>query len=430
MKDAREPSFARQRYALALAFLVLALVGATAHAAEPARPGDVVLWLSMDGFRSDYLERTELPHLQRLIKEGVHSVELEPIFPAITFPSHISQATGVRVSQHGIPSNTFYDSAANFTHRYPWYGRLLEAEPIWLTTSRQGVRTAALDWPLSHSQRGRVTAAYFENRFDTSKSDRQRLERIIEVWEKDEHEEPLRLIMGYIVATDTVGHERGPDADEVLEVARATDALFGAFLAQAIKTFEKHRRGHEQLYVLVTTDHGMSKVHTLVHLGHLSGMEGKEGITLSTGGNVGDLFFDKELPDRDATIQAALENVGKHPFAKAYKREELPKQWGLAHPTRVGDVVVVLENGHTFTRQPKGVSMPVGEKGPLGMHGYDPKQNPEMLGPMILWRYPRPLKPKQLGRVHALQLHPTICKLLGVAPSELAKEPPIEIEPE
>lgn len=413
-------------------FLLLVLLAAPVYpcaAADPVAktsPGDVVLWLSIDGFRSDYLERAEMPRLRKLMKEGIYSLELEPIFPAITFPSHISQATGVRVAKHGIPSNTFYDSAADFTHRYPWYGRLLEAEPIWLTASRQGVRTAALDWPLSHSQRGKVTAAYYEDRFDTSKSDRQRLDRILEVWDKDEHEQPLRLIMGYIVATDTVGHERGPDSREVLEVARDTDALVGAFLDQVTKTFNKHRRGEQQLYVLLTTDHGMSNVHTLVHLGNLAAVEGLKGIHLSTGGNVGDIFFDKEMPDRATAIAQAMAEIGKHKFAKAYQREALPKAWDMAHPTRVGDIVVVLDNGHSFTRRPKGVSMPTDEKGPLGMHGYDPQQNADMLGPMIVWRYPAALKPQRLGRVHALQLHPTVARLLGIQPSEMAGEKPIE----
>src|SRR5438045_4017685 len=31
---------------------------------------------------------------------------------------------------------------------------MLQAEPIWLTAKRQGVRTLVHDWPLSHAQRG------------------------------------------------------------------------------------------------------------------------------------------------------------------------------------------------------------------------------------------------------------------------------------
>jgi predicted AlkP superfamily pyrophosphatase or phosphodiesterase len=413
---------------LAFFFLMFAAPVGANEPAAPTASRDVVLWLSIDGFRSDYLERADTPNLHRLMKQGVYSLELAPNFPAITFPSHISQATGVGVAKHGIPSNTFYDAAADFTHRYPWYGRLLEAEPIWLTSSRQGVRTAALDWPLSHSQRGKVTAAYFETRFDGSKSDRERLERIIEVWDKDDASEPLRLIMGYIVGTDTVGHERGPDSRQVLDVAHDVDALLGPFLASAVKTFEKHRRGDEQLYIVLTTDHGMSPVHTLVHLGHLAGVEKKDGITLSTGGNVGDIHFGKDIPERDKAIAAAIADVATQSYAKAYKREDLPKEWDLAHPTRVGDVVVVLDRGYTFTRGPKGVSMPVTEKGPLGMHGYDPKSNAEMLGPMIVWRYPKKLPPKKLGPVSALQLHPTVAKLLGIQPSDVAKGEPVALE--
>ncbi|HTN77804.1 MAG TPA: alkaline phosphatase family protein, partial [Pirellulaceae bacterium] len=107
--------------------------GTSPALATPVRQptSDVVLWLSLDGLRSDYLERANAPHIKRLMREGVYSLELEPIFPAITFPSHVSQATGVRVARHGIPSNTFYDSAADRVYAYPAFGNLLGAEPIW-----------------------------------------------------------------------------------------------------------------------------------------------------------------------------------------------------------------------------------------------------------------------------------------------------------
>jgi predicted AlkP superfamily pyrophosphatase or phosphodiesterase len=418
---------------LLVLWLVVVAGSHTALAAPPeAKPTrDVVVWVSMDGFRSDYLKKAETPNLNRLIATGVSSLELEPIFPSITFPSHISQATGVRVARHGIPSNTFYDSAADFTHRYPWYGRLLEAEPIWLTAARQNVRVASLDWPLSHSQSGKVTATYFEERFDGSKTDAERLDRLLDVWQKDKGkaDEPLRLLMSYVVGTDTVGHVNGPDSHEVIETAKELDTLIGSFVERIVKTFDDQRQGDEQLYLLLTTDHGMLPTHTAVHLGNLANVEGMEGVNLSTGGNVGDIFFAKNMPDRDAVIEAALTEIRKQDFAKAWKREDLPKEWELAHPTRVGDIVVVLERGYTFNRSPKDkITASTAERGPRGMHGYDPKHHPEMLGPMIVWRHPKPLPTRQLGRVSALQLHPTVAKLLGIQPSDMAKEKPIELE--
>jgi arylsulfatase A-like enzyme len=62
------------------------------------------------------------------------------------------------------------------------------------------------------------------------------------------------------------------------------------------------------------------------------------------------------------------------------------------------------------------------------MHGYDPVQHPEMCGPAIIWRYPNPLPPRKLERIHALQVHPTVCQLLGIEPSKSAKGKPIVLE--
>src|SRR5439155_14532233 len=89
----------------------------------------VVVWISIDGFRGDYVDRVETPTFHRLMREGVYSHELIPITPSITFPSHVSEATGVRVAQHGIPNNVFYDTITRQTYKFPNEAAMLQAEP-------------------------------------------------------------------------------------------------------------------------------------------------------------------------------------------------------------------------------------------------------------------------------------------------------------
>src|SRR5688572_27629136 len=72
----------------------------TAHSdQQPAAAQDqaknVVLWISVDGFRGDYVDRGETPYLQSLMKHGAYTKQLVPVFPSLTFPSHVSEATGV-----------------------------------------------------------------------------------------------------------------------------------------------------------------------------------------------------------------------------------------------------------------------------------------------------------------------------------------------
>lgn len=76
----------------------------------------VVLVVSFDGFRYDYLEKTDTPNLKELQRQGVTVPHMTPQFPSNTFPNHHSIATGLTPDNHGITDNTFYD---------PLYGRNL-----------------------------------------------------------------------------------------------------------------------------------------------------------------------------------------------------------------------------------------------------------------------------------------------------------------
>jgi predicted AlkP superfamily pyrophosphatase or phosphodiesterase len=423
---------ARRRWLLAISYLLLSALGsAAAEENSPPARRDVVVWLSLDGLSSRYFERAKTPTFDHLRASGVSTLALEPVFPSITFPSHVSLATGVKVEEHGVPSNVFYDAKSDRTYAYPWYGTLLEAEPIWLTAARQERRVAVHDWPLSHGQRGRTTAVYFEPKFDITRTDEERLDKLLSVWSEDQGKAaaPLQLLMGYVVGTDKIGHQRGPDSHEVIAATEELDALLGSFVERATKIFDAQRVGKSQLYIVLTTDHGMAAVHTLVHLGRLADVEALDDVTQAATGSVGDLFFASDMPQREAAIDAALAKIREHKFARAWRRDEIPEAWGLRHPTRVGDILIALDLGYTFSRQPKEITAPVNpQRGPLGMHGYDPAQYDEMCGPAIFWRYPDALPARKLDRIDALQLHPTVCQLLGIKASSKAKAEPIVLE--
>ena len=88
------------------------------HESNPADAGStpkesqqgktVVLWISTDGCRGDYVDRDQTPFLKSLMDHGAYSKQLTPMFPSLTFPSHTTEATGVPAGQHGVTSNKFY----------------------------------------------------------------------------------------------------------------------------------------------------------------------------------------------------------------------------------------------------------------------------------------------------------------------------------
>lgn len=76
--------------------------------APPARGAvtDHVVVVSIDGLRPDAIERFGAATLQRLMREGSHSLEARTVFPSKTLPSHTSMLTGATVDAHGITWNS------------------------------------------------------------------------------------------------------------------------------------------------------------------------------------------------------------------------------------------------------------------------------------------------------------------------------------
>ncbi|MEX0744485.1 MAG: nucleotide pyrophosphatase/phosphodiesterase family protein [Phycisphaeraceae bacterium] len=413
--------------------LSLAIATAIAHGAdaEPVRTArNTVVWVSIDGLRPDYVDRAETPTLGRLVRQGVHTRQLVPTFPALTFPSHVSQVTGVPVREHGVTSNAFYDRQRDRIYRYPPFANLIEAEPIWLTATRQGVRTAVGDWPMAHWQRGPMQPAYSNERFDHGLTDRDRLEALLDIWQNDDHESPLRLLMTWTGELDVTGHTHGPDADAVTDTMAQTDELLGWFIAGAREAWQATAEPGDALYVLLSTDHGMSAVHTLVHPGRLAGVDGRDDVTLLYSGSIAHVHLHElDAAERERVIERALAAADEHAFARAWRRDDLPERWAYDHPTRSGELVMVLDTGHTFSARPTELTGDADDfPGVRGMHGYDPADDANMLGFAVLWRFPEPLGGGHIERVDALQLHPTVARLLGIDPAEGARAAPIEWE--
>ena len=88
-----------------------------------------------EGFRHDYLNQYNLPTLNRFRNEGVQATDgMRPTFTTMTFPNHISIATGQQKKthmndsilsfvcnlgmyqeDHGVVHNEFYDRLLNRT---------------------------------------------------------------------------------------------------------------------------------------------------------------------------------------------------------------------------------------------------------------------------------------------------------------------------
>jgi predicted AlkP superfamily pyrophosphatase or phosphodiesterase len=425
--------------------VITALCFGKSIAAEAPAGKSVVLWISIDGCRGDYVDRGVTPFLKSLMQHGEYTKQMTPIFPSLTFPSHTSEATGVLPGVHGIVSNKFFDTSIGKQYDMPTMGpSQLEAEPIWQTASRQGVRTAVWDWPLSSNESGlpagatRATIFDPSEKFDANETDAQRLEKVVDAYRKDfenpDHKQPLRLLMGYAFAIDHAGHGDGPESEGTTRAVHEVDQALAKTVGEVADIFKQHMHPDQgdTLYVLVTTDHGMDTIKTLVNLKWLMGrsdVPSPDPVRADWAGSVANIYLN-DVPgaEREATKNSILENLRKASYLKCWTRDELPQKWEYGNPTRTGDIVVSLDPGYYFTAQNIAGPIPAESdpKALKGMHGYDPAMDDKMLGFMVLARYGSDQPGHDLGKIDTLRLEPTVAKLLGIQPASGAKEPPLE----
>ena len=86
----------------------LILVSLNVHA---ERPEQHVVLISIDGFRHDYIEKHQARAMANIAARGVRAESMQPVYPANTFPNHISLLTGLLPVNHGIVNNRFYDKS-------------------------------------------------------------------------------------------------------------------------------------------------------------------------------------------------------------------------------------------------------------------------------------------------------------------------------
>jgi predicted AlkP superfamily pyrophosphatase or phosphodiesterase len=383
-----------------LLVLAVALCGARAALAAPT-----VILLSWDGVRWDYPDRTELPALERMARDGARAARLVPPFPSSTFPSHVSLATGARVDRHAIVANAFRDRERG-TFVYQNDASWIRAEPLWCAAERQGVRSAVFFWVGSETPWNGVAATYRQAPFDSGVGEDEKVRQILAWLDLPEPERP-RLIMSWWHGADAAGHRDGPDASSITAAMEAQDAALATLLAGL------DARGlWDDVTLLVVSDHGMTTVDAAVDVRRV----------LADAGVAGEVWNSEAVASvwlaDPARREVALRVLGRLEGVTAYPADGLPPDWHYDVPDRIGDVVAVVEPPRMFAayglwdRLRRRVALWLGMH--QGGHGYDP-QRPDMQG--IFYALGRGVHAgTKIDAVSALDVAPTVAALLGIAP--------------
>ncbi len=349
------------------AALLAALVacGPSRNVASP--PPSTLLLISMDGFRSDYIQRVETPNLDRVIASGVRAAGLTPPFPSKTFPSHYTLVTGLYPGHHGIISNNIRDprwpeSFGLSQRREVEDGRWWGGEPIWVAAQRQGLRSAVYFWPGSEAAIRGVRPTYW-HRFDASVSFEARVDQALEWIDLPANARPSFVALYFGEPNDS-GHRYGPLAGETLAAVRRVDAMIGRLLDGL-----DERGLHQSTNIVLVADHGMAQMDAerVILVDDLVALDDDE---VFEQGALLQLF---PRPGREALIYDAL--AGAHPNLHVYRRDELPERLHLYDHPRLPPILATPDVGwEVVTRSLRdrwGDGMIAGD------HGQDP-EHPDM----------------------------------------------------
>lgn len=381
----------------ALAALVI-LAASTGAVLAQERP---VILIGIDGFRADYLDRGLTPTLSRLAAEGaVAEGGMRPSYPTVTFPNFYTLATGKHPDHHGLVYNTMRDPGLpgrTFTLRARdevmdrvWYD---DAEPIWVSAERAGVRAATVFWPGSEAAIGGVRPTYWLP-FEQGVPSLSRV-NILLGWFSLPPEERPRLATLYFDILDGAGHRFGPGSPEadaaIVELDAAVAALLDGLEARNIAA-----------NLVIVADHGMAPISRdrVIMLDSLIDADAISPVAL---GPVATLDL---VPGREAEVEAAL--LGARPEMECWRKGEVPERLVYGRHRRVPAIVCMARTGWYIGLA--GRTDPEQIRG--GAHGYD-NAAPEMRA-LFIAHGPDIAAGAVLPDMDSVDVQPLLARLLGV----------------
>jgi predicted AlkP superfamily pyrophosphatase or phosphodiesterase len=401
---------------LRMLLVALACVLAACRPAPLPPERAIVILVSIDGFRWDYLDRHDAPNLARLAAHGVRAEGLIPQFPSKTFPNHYTIVTGLRIANHGIISNNM--RAADIPGEFSLSNRAVLAdprwwggEPIWNTAEQQGRIAAAMFWPGSETVIGGRQATFWKP-FDDDLPHPERVGQVLAWLKLPEGKRPSFLTL-YYSEVDNAGHDDGPESQAVNDAVRNVDRSLGELVAGVNQLGLADR-----VHYIVVSDHGMAALSpdrmivldNYLDLAAVDVVDFAPVLGLSPqDGNVAKLY-------------AALKD--KHPHLAVYRKNEIPPEYGLAGHPRLPPIVGIADEGWYITSQREvdrwGQS---DRRPPAGTHGYDGRAR-SMHGLFVASgpRIKSGLIVKPFENIHVYDF---ICAVMGLTPAKNDGDPAV-----
>lgn len=356
----------------------------------------IVILISFDGFRWDYLYKTKTPTLAWLAKNGVSATIINN-FVTRTFPNHYSIVTGMYEERHGLIDNYMYDPVYNDsfnpkTTDPKWFNA---SEPIWITNEKQGGGrlSAVINWVGSATPiQGR--RANFSMPYNKSIPYKRRVDMILEQLDK---EHPANFLAVYFEEPDAAGHRYGPNSKQVIQAIQKVDNITN-YLVQGLQK----RNLFDKVNIILTSDHGMSDVNSsrFIFLDQYISSDKYTLVHCDVNAYI--------IPNKGEKHNI-YRNLSQVPHITVFYKEDIPDYWHYRHNRRITPIFVTCDIGYKIFHTSNQSSYKLGE------HGYNnssPEMNPFFIahGPAFKQSYCS--TPFSIVHIYAL-----MCHIMGVTPA-------------
>ena len=362
---------------------------------------NTLVLVSIDGFRWDYLDWPEAQNIKRMAEQGVRVNQLQAVYPSKTFPAHLSIATGLRPTDHGVVDNYFCRSDRPDCYRMgsgqkdpDW----LAGTPLWTLVEQQGGRASTFFWPESDAKFDGILPTDYRA-YDVSVSPSDKVQQATEWLSLPEVDRP-DLVTLYFSKVDSSGHTYGPDAPETKAAIAETDYWVGQ-LWRAIQDI--NRRQDAEISLILLSDHGMSAVDPslFIDTNTLPRPKGFRRVNSSTR-----VMYYRRDPKADVAALAATLREASNGRYRVVSDETLAERHYKNHPA-VADLIIETDPPRLFRHG--------GAQGPdlRGMHGYPAEV--EDMAAFLVAIGPGFSVGKVIPKAHQLDVYPIAATLLDLS---------------
>ena len=389
--------------------LFIIAMGLAASLWGAASTAQTLVLVSIDGFRWDYLDWPQATNMRSIAAQGSRVTKLRTVYPSKTFPGHLSIATGLHPTQHGVIDNYFCRSdrpdcySMGKGRKDPSW---LAGIPLWTLVEQQGGRASTFFWPESDAPFANKLPTDYRA-FDVRVPHRERVQQVVD-WLSLPADQRPDLVTLYFSVVDSASHTYGPTAPATLSAIVEVDRQI-AVLWQAIESLNV-REGTD-INLMLVSDHGMSEVDPNLFidtntLPRPKGFKRVNGTTRVT-------YYQRD-PDADIdALSGALDRLSQDRWRRLSSCDLAERHF--EHHPGVGDLIIETAPPRVFRRGG-------GRDADLrGMHGYP--ATVEDMAAFLVAVGPDFQEGKVIPEAHQLDVYPVAATLLGLeVPDTIASD--------